>query len=203
MQTLAVVRRSPGALAVAGAALVTILALAACDRRPQLASQNGAASNRAPVPLALRMIADSARVETLPVNPPLEARAWMTHVSPSRPASLLPETPALALDSLDALEWPPPPAADVDPGLKPPILRTPGALRLAGGTRSPRASVELDVRVDEWGDVSDALWAGGTDDSLLVAAAIESALAMRFYPALRADRPVAVWCRQRFDFGVR
>jgi hypothetical protein len=24
---------------------------------------------------------------------------------------------------------------------------------------------------------------------------------MRFYPARRAGRPVAVWCRERFDFG--
>ena len=24
---------------------------------------------------------------------------------------------------------------------------------------------------------------------------------MRFYPALRDGRPVAVWCRQRFKFG--
>jgi hypothetical protein len=33
-----------------------------------------------------------------------------------------------------------------------------------------------------------------------VDAARECALAMRFYPALRAGRPTAVWCRQRFDF---
>jgi len=26
---------------------------------------------------------------------------------------------------------------------------------------------------------------------------------MRFYPALRGGRPVAVWCRQRFEFGAR
>jgi TonB family protein len=62
--------------------------------------------------------------------------------------------------------------------------------------------VELDVRVDETGVVTDAHWAGGSADSSLVAAAIACAEAMAFYPAQLAGRPVAVWCRQRFDFGA-
>jgi hypothetical protein len=57
--------------------------------------------------------------------------------------------------------------------------------------------------VDERGDVSDALWAAGSEDTSLVRAAIECALAMRFFPALRGDRAVAVWCRQRYDFSAR
>ena len=47
--------------------------------------------------------------------------------------------------------------ARVDPGLKPPVLRAPGTLALPSGWSGPRASVELDVRVDESGRVSDAL----------------------------------------------
>jgi hypothetical protein len=192
-------RRRRGALAPIAAALVAILALTACERR----SGAGAGADATPSPLALRMIADSARVETLHVNPPLEVRAWMTRVSPTRPDNVLPESPPVAPDTLASLDWPAPPASEVDPGLKPPILRTPAALRVASRMRGGMVSVELDVRVDEAGAVSDALWAGGTDDSLQVAAAIESALGMRFYPALRAGQPVAVWCRQRFDFGSR
>ena len=191
-------RRRCGALAQITAALVAILTLTACERR---SSSNGA--DATPSPLALRMIADSARVETLHVNPPLEVRAWMTRVSPTRPDNVLPESPPAAPDTLASLDWPVPPPSEVDPSLKPPILRTPAALRVASRMRGGMVSVELDVRVDEAGEVSDALWAGGADDSLQVAAAIESALGMRFYPALRAGQPVAVWCRQRFDFGSR
>ena len=66
-----------------------------------------------------------------------------------------------------------------------------------------RAEVELDVRVDESGEVTDALWAEGSADPALVAAATACALGMRFYPALQSGRPIAVWCRQRFDFGAR
>jgi hypothetical protein len=60
----------------------------------------------------------------------------------------------------------------------------------------------LDVRVDEAGLVSDALWAGGSNDPVLVQAATECALKMTFYAAIQAGKPVPVWCRQRFDFGA-
>jgi hypothetical protein len=51
--------------------------------------------------------------------------------------------------------------------------------------------------------VSDALWAEGSQDSTVVEAALACARGMRFYPALRSGRPIAVWCRQRFEFGMR
>jgi len=57
------------------------------------------------------------------------------------------------------------------------------------------------VRVDETGEVTDALWTDGSTDSMLVQVATECALSMKFYPALQVGRPVPVWCRQRFDFG--
>ncbi len=51
--------------------------------------------------------------------------------------------------------------------------------------------------------MSDAVWSGGSADSALVRSATDAALALRFHPALQAGRPVAVWCRQRFDFAPR
>jgi len=204
IRTVVSVRRAP-ARAARGAttlALVVLVTLVACQPRTRTFRDAGVSSG-APAPLALRMIADTARVERLRVSPPPEVRAWMTRVSPTRPENVMPETPAALPETLMLDDWPPPPPREVDPGLKPPILRTPAALTVAGLRRGRHASVDLDVRVDESGDVSDALWAGGSEDSMLVAAAIGSALAMRFYPALRGEQPVAVWCRQRFDFAAR
>ncbi|HKQ57251.1 MAG TPA: energy transducer TonB, partial [Candidatus Eisenbacteria bacterium] len=97
-----------------------------------------------------------------------------------------------------ASAMPPPPALAVDEDLKPPLPRS--STPLAVPPRA-RGFVELDVRIDEQGSVSDALWAGGSEDPALVEPATRCALEMRFYPALRAGRAVAVWCRQRFDFG--
>jgi len=78
--------------------------------------------------------------------------------------------------------------------LKPPIPR--GAPELVQGGRGGR--VTLDVRVDENGDVSDALFVESDADSLTVSAATGAALRMRFHPALLGGRPVAVWTRQVF-----
>lgn len=154
--------------------------------------------------LAVRAASDTGRSATLAVAPPVPA-VWVARVSPSPPgdlASLRPPDPEPPPHEADAPE---PPRLVVDPGLKPPILRGAAVLAVppAPGrkTAGRSRSVELDVRVDEDGTVSDARWAGGSRDTLLVGAAVESALGMRFYPALRAGRPVAVWCRQRFDFG--
>ncbi len=88
-----------------------------------------------------------------------------------------------------------PEALPVDDRLHPPVPREPAVLHVGAA----RGAVELDVRVDEAGRVTAAEWAGGARDTSLVRAAIASALGMRFYPAHRAGRPVAVWCRQRFD----
>jgi hypothetical protein len=184
-------------------AATSILLLAAgCERRDARETANAAPQ---PLALAVRVLADSSRVTTLPVRAPRApagappaARAWLTTVTPARadlPSSPLPEP--------DAPEGPlaPPPMLAVEPGLLPPVLRDPAALVLRAPRGTRPASVELDVRVDEAGDVSDAMWAGGSQDSALVHAAIECALGMRFWPARRGDDAVAVWCRQRFDFA--
>jgi TonB family protein len=156
--------------------------------------------------LEVSVFADTGRTERLHIVPPVpssqreRARVWLTQVTPSRPERIhapLPDAaPAPVEDS-----GPAPPGLAVDPDLKPPILKTPGSLRIP--SRARRGFVELDVRIGEDGSVTDAIWAGGSADSALTDAATTCALAMRFYPALRAGKPTAVWCRQRFDFAGR
>jgi outer membrane biosynthesis protein TonB len=145
------------------------------------------------------VFADTGRGGRLEVRPS-SARVWLASVTPARLSAPPPALPEALPDSLPPPEDSPP-ALAVDPGLKPPVLRAPGTLALPPGWSGPRASVELDVRVDESGRVSDALRAAGNPDSVLLDAARRCALGMRFYPALQAGRPVPVWCRQRFDFG--
>src|SRR5262245_12836428 len=160
-------------------------------------------TTESPQALPVDVYADTGRTATLRVTPvapgpPPRAAVWLAHVSPARlPAADLP--PPEASPETVAVTPPPPPALAVDDGLKPPLLRTSATLAVPEGARG---FVELDVRVDEQGGVSDALWAGGSDDPALVRAATRCALDMRFYPALRGGRPVAVWCRQRFDFAL-
>jgi TonB-like protein len=182
----------------AAAWLAILLALAlGCGRRRQ-------AELEPPRRLAVNVFADTGRAERLHVALPASpnsrepARVWLTRVTPSRPPALDLPLPAAAPSPVEDSEPTPPPLA-VDPDLKPPILKAPGRLRLPPHAR--RSYVELDVRIGEDGSVTDALWAGGSPDSALTEAASECALAMRFYPALRAGKPTAVWCRQRFDFA--
>ena len=154
------------------------------------------------------VFADTSITRRLAISPPdttqwaaarKRAAVWMAQVAPAReaPQPPYPEAGPAAVDTT----LPSPPRLEVDPDLKPPILRSAAPLRIPAGPRA--AWVELDVRVGEDGTATDALWAGGSSDSALVSAAIDCALAMRFYPALRAGYPVAVWCRQRFDFETR
>lgn len=175
--------------------LLAIAALTGCGR----------GKPAAPVRLPVDVYGDTARTIRLvppggrpllpPVSGPPRAAVWLARVSP---APLAVEPLAPAPDSLGAA-WPAPPALAIDHGLKPPLPRSAARLRVPAGT-APRW-VELDVRVDEEGSVTDAEWAAGSRDTALVSAATECALAMRFFPALQAGRAVAVWCRQRFDFG--
>ncbi len=153
---------------------------------------------RRPVALSVNVLADTGRAARLHLPPPRAPHVWLTRVSPSRAPAPAPPLPAPEPDTVPAL--PSPPELTVDEGLKPPVLRGPAPLR-PPPAEARAGWVELDVRVDEAGTVSDALWAGGSADSAGVAAARACALGMRFYPALRGGRPVAVWCRQRFDFG--
>ena len=173
-----------------------LAALAGCGR--------SAPSAEKPVRLPVDVFADTGRTvwlapaapHTAPNATAPAATVWLARVSPANPTP--PEPPVPVSDSL-SIAWPAPPVLAVDEDLKPPIPRTTARLRVPAGARP--GWVEMDVRVDETGAVTDAEWAGGSPDTALVRAASECAFAMRFFPALQGGKEVAVWCRQRFDFG--
>jgi TonB family protein len=181
----------------ASAAALVALVVAGCSREGR-----APAAPEQPFALPVDVYADTGRSTVLRLPPaprPGAARAavWLATVSPARAPAPDPPAPEASSETL-AVAVAPPPRLAVDEDLKPPLPRSSTPLRVPPGARG---SVELDVRIDEQGAVSDALWAGGSDDPALVEAATRCALEMRFYPALRAGHPVAVWCRQRFDFG--
>lgn len=150
--------------------------------------------------LAVTVLADSAETASLPparlgLAPP-EARLTLVRIAAARAdvAAALPEPEPSAPPDREAAAF----AEAGDDELRPPIARGPATVRL----RAPRRSwLELDVRVDERGEVSDAIAVGGDADSATVRAAIDAALGLRWYPATRRGRAVAVWCRQRFEAG--
>lgn len=161
------------------------------------------------VRLPIEVLADTARRQSLPVPPPAVARAWLERVQKDHPPRVPPaevtRTPSLAAPPPEARPEAPPLASEpmevlvVDEDLHPPIPIGVAPLRVPSGRGV--LGVDLDVRIDEEGTVSDAVWAGGSEDSSVVAAVTACALAMRFHPAVQRGRPVAVWCRQHFEFG--
>jgi TonB family protein len=188
-------------VAQVGILLLLILVAGCSPRREPLQSERTTNRGRlSALRLSVDVFADTGRGGRIAVPAHRGVLVWLARVTPSRmplPSPALPEMRPESLPPIEDL----PPALEVDPGLKPPLLRVPGLLALPSGWGDRRGTVELDVRVDESGRVSDAAWAGGSMDTALVAAARRCALGMRFYPALRAGHPVSVWCRQRFDFG--
>lgn len=189
-----------------------LVAAGGCARRDEASPRAGDT-----VRLPVDVVADSGASVRWVIRPPADAggspesaerrgeggagaAVWLARVEPSRPERFDPPLPGAAPETL-AIGAAEPPRLEVDDDLKPPLLRRAAPLHVPGRVRA--VSVELDVRVDEEGRVSDALWAGGADDSALVRAATDCALAMEFFPALQGGRRVAVWCRQRFDFGRR
>lgn len=119
------------------------------------------------------------------------------------PVTVAPSAPAEIAPALPGAEPATPPegapdhtrAVGEDPALKPPIPR--GLPVLPRGGRGGR--VALDVRVDEHGEVTDAELVETDADSATVAAAIDAAYSLRFYPAILGERRVAVWTRQLFQ----
>lgn len=188
-----------GILVPAIALLVAPLLTMGCGPAP--------AVEDAPRALPVDVYADTGRTIVLHAEPPpaipvspapaVRGSAWLARVSPSPVAIAGTPEAAPAAETL-AVGPAEPPALVVEDGLKPPLPRASTPLAIPAGARG---SVELDVRVDEQGRVSEARWADGSRDPAMVRAAIECARAMRFFPAQRAGQPVAVWCRERFDFG--
>ena len=149
-----------------------------------------------PRALPVSVLADSAPATGLPPAARGEmARAHLTllGVSPQRTSAAPPaEAPPAE---------PPPPAGvperlPTDDRLHPPVPRGGATLRLAGGGGR---WVELDVRIDESGVVTDAEPVAGDTAAAVVLAACRAARDVRFYPARLGGRAVAVWTRQRFD----
>ena len=189
------------------AAFVIASAAVGCGRNDSTPSRT---ETRAPVPLPVRILADSASGGTLPVRAP-DAQAWLAGVAstppkaPSAPSGASPSEIAPLPDAAPDTTFPvaaPPPSLVIDPALKAPIPRSTPPLRIPArhGGRNEVESVELAVYVDPRGQVEVAKWAGGTSDTALVRAAVECASAMTFYPAMRGGEAIGVWCRQRFDF---
>jgi TonB family protein len=168
--------------------------LSSCAQRRPAAERTGAARTDT---LPVDVYADTGRGERLHIAMPAEAPGPAT-VRIARVTPVLPEPTAPQPSLPDSAGVSPLPPVAVDPNLKPPLLRTRAPLAVPPGVRG---RVELDVRVNESGVVTDARWAGGSADSALVRSATACALAMRFYPAMRAGNAVAVWCREHFDFG--
>lgn len=195
----------PPALVAPGLLVLSLLAIAACERDEARRSR--------PVPVPVQVLADTA--SRIPLSaPPPTARIWLARVTeaserrvepiaPSRPEGG-PPLPEAATDTLIAA--PEAPELEIDSDLEPPILRRSARLVVPDRWRARRGapiSVELDLLIEESGSVTEVEWAGGSDDSALVEAATRSALGMLFLPALRRGHPVAVWSRHRFDFGAR
>jgi hypothetical protein len=154
----------------------------------------------AATPVPVDVLADTSASIPLAARPRASVRAAPTPVRPARALGTGPELPEAVPDT--ALPEAPIPAAS-DERLKPPILRTAARLKLPANLvrewRSRAFWVELDLRIDGAGRVTDAVWAGGSADTALIRAARDCAMAMGFYPALRAGLPVAVWSRQRLE----
>jgi hypothetical protein len=176
-------------------ALVSAIAAASCGRR-------SAEPDRS-VSIPVDVSGDTSRSITLPIAPRTRALARLERVRPAPPLGIGPSLPDATPDSAPPAS--PSVAASGDNRLKPPILRTPGRLILpiasARAIRSRGLGIDLDLRVDESGAVTEATWAGGVADSALIAAARRWALEMRFYPALMGGKPIAVWCRQRLELS--
>jgi hypothetical protein len=188
-------RPGPRFVARPAAGVTIALLLAACTRLTPGGDAMSPGAPESTFALPVEWLADSARGVLLPVEPP--PAVWLTRVTPSAAPTPVPPLP----EPLPAVpERPPgPPALEIEPGLTPPIPRRVGRIVAPAGLRTP-AYVELEVEVDESGGVREARWAGGSLDPALVEAAVDCAYTMEFFPAMRGDAPVAVWCRHRFDF---
>lgn len=183
--------------------LLLPLAVGACARPardhaqapPDSSTARSIALDRPHAPLA--PLAGAFRLDRVSVERAALDRAAPDAAPPrTPPASVAPATPSPERPVPEPDE-PPAAAPQARLGfdervLQPPIPRGAPAIVTAG--RGGR--VTLDVRVDEQGDVSDALLVESDADSVSVNAAIDAASAIRYHPALLGGTPTAVWTRQ-------
>ena len=177
-------------------ALLLLLALGACtpaaDEHPRASYDSASvaiALDRPERPLV--PLAGAFRMEKVSLE-----RAGLDRKPVVPPVAVAPAQPSLELPIPEPAEPPAPkasePIATDERMLQPPIARG-ASVSISGGRGG---QVTLDVRVDENGDVSDAMLVASDADSLAVHAAIEASLALRYHPALLGGKPTAVWTRQ-------
>ena len=187
-------------------ALFGVLALGACTQAPDKHAHATSDSASAAIALdrperPLVPLAGAFRVEKVSLE-----RAGLDRTPAVPPVAVAPAQPSLELPVPEPAEPPAAkasvPSATDERQLQPPIARGAPA-RISGGRGG---QVTVDVRVDENGDVSDAMLVASDGDSLAVHAAIEASLAVRYHPALLGGKPTAVWTRQVIEVkksGVR
>ncbi len=149
-----------------------------------------------PRTLPLEVLADRPADASLPaahLRTGPAAQLVLVRIAPQRESVAPPPEAAPAEPPAAAAQGEPLPDDD---RLHPPLPRSGTQLRLSG---ERGRWVELDVRVDENGEVTQAEFAGGNADTTLVRAALEAARSTRWYPARRGGRAVAVWSRQRLE----
>lgn len=174
--------------------MMLAISLASCGRAPEPGRARDVS-----VEVPVSVLADSGEGGGLPparfARTGSVARSALVRIAPDRDGirAPLPE-PEPSVPPADS-------RADApveDDRLRPPIPRGPLALRLP---RARPGRVELDVRVDEHGEVTEVVPVAGDADAATIAAAVEAARRVRWYPATRRGQPVAVWCRQHVDTG--
>ena len=193
--------------------LLAGLVLGACARsgreRPSVVPDSAAAAaillDRPERPLVPLAGGGTLRLERVSM-----ARGSLDRAAPVPPVAIAPAEPSPEPPVPEPGEPPAPEPVAQGPEdartLQPPIPRGAPSTTVddrAAQAGHERAHVTLDVRVDEQGDVSDALLVESDADSLTVHAAIEAAMGVHYHPALLGGKPVAVWTRQVLDVGRR
>jgi hypothetical protein len=185
--------------------LIVGLALGGCARAPR--ERASVLPDSATAAIALdrpeRPLVPLAGGGTLRLERVTLERAGLEISQPPPQVAVTPAAPSPEPPAPEADEPPAPEPAARGPAdartLLPPIPRGAPSTTITGraaDAKQATAHVTLDVRVDEQGDVSDAMLVESDADSVTVHAAIEAAEAVRYHPALLGGRPVAVWTRQ-------
>lgn len=192
--------------------LIVGLALGGCARAPR--ERANVLSDSAAAAIALdrpeRPIVPLAGGDTLRLERVTLERGSLDRAAPIPGVAVSPAEPSPEPPSPEPGEPPAPEPAAPGPAdartLLPPIARGAPSTTIAGraaDAKQARAHVTLDVRVDEQGDVSDAILVESDADSATVQTAIGAAEAVRYHPALLGGRPVAVWTRQVLEVRKR